>query len=76
MPFRALVNDILARLKIARIDYLKWRSGETNPTTIIIINANIISGTRFLIYVFKLAKRGYLRRVVINECYLTLTASV
>jgi hypothetical protein len=41
-----------------------------------VINANIISGTEFLIYAFGLAKRDYLRRVVVDECYLTLTASV
>jgi hypothetical protein len=47
-----------------------------NPAATIIINANVVNGTGFLTYAYALAKREYLRRVVVDECYLTLTASV
>jgi superfamily II DNA helicase RecQ len=76
VPFRALVNDMLARLKAARIDHLEWRPGETNPAAVVVVSADMVSGTGFLVYASGLAERGHLRRVVVDECHLTLTASV
>ena len=76
VPFRALVNDMLQRLKAAQIDHLEWRPGETNPAAVVVVSADMVSGTGFLAYASALAERGHLRRVVVDECHLTLTSSI
>jgi superfamily II DNA helicase RecQ len=63
VPFRALINII------------EWRLGQTDPATLVFISADKIIGGGFLSYAELLKGKGLLRRVFVNECHLTFTAS-
>jgi hypothetical protein len=66
---------LVKRLKESRIDCMEWRYGETNPAAVVVVSADIAAGWRFLSYATRLQGQGLLRRVVIDECHLTFTAS-
>ena len=36
-PFRALVNDLVDRLRRTGIDCIEWKNGETNPTALVVV---------------------------------------
>jgi superfamily II DNA/RNA helicase len=75
VPLRALVNDLLQRLRKARVDHLEWQSHQTNAAAVVVVSADVASSSEFMTYMRSLAERGRLRRIVIDECHLTLTAS-
>ncbi|KAK4986088.1 hypothetical protein LTR66_007979 [Elasticomyces elasticus] len=75
VPFRALINDLKDRLKKARIEHLEWRNGEVNSAAVVIVSADFAGSWGFLTYASLLDQKGLLRRVVVDECYLTYTAS-
>ncbi|KAK5111071.1 hypothetical protein LTR85_012290 [Meristemomyces frigidus] len=75
VPFRALINDLKARLKAADIAHLEWKHGEVNPASIVVVSADIAGSWGFLTYASLLDQKGLLRRVVIDECHLTYTSS-
>ncbi|KAK5009446.1 hypothetical protein LTR28_001016 [Elasticomyces elasticus] len=75
VPFRALINDLKDRLKKARIEHLEWRKGEVNPAAVVIVSADFAGSWGFLTYASLLDQKGLLRRVVVDECHLTYTAS-
>ncbi|KAJ9633673.1 hypothetical protein H2199_009285 [Coniosporium tulheliwenetii] len=75
VPYRALVEDLVDRLKRARIDCLEWKPGEVNPAAVVVVSADIAASWGFLNYASLLGRQGLLRRVVIDECHLTFTAS-
>lgn len=75
VPLRALVDDLVQRLKQAGIDHLEWQAGETNPAAVVVVSADTAVGNGFLSYACGLAERGHLRRVVVDECHLALTAN-
>ncbi|KAK3059396.1 hypothetical protein LTS18_010971, partial [Coniosporium uncinatum] len=74
-PFRALVNDMADRVRKRGIDCLEWRPGEVNAATVVVVSADVAGSWSFLGYASFLAQVGYLRRVIIDECHLTFTAS-
>ena len=49
---------------------------ETNPAAVVVVSADMVTGTGFLVYACGLAERGHLRCVAVDECHLTLTASI
>ncbi|KAF3029165.1 hypothetical protein E8E12_000446 [Didymella heteroderae] len=75
VPFRALLNDLSDRLEKAGIDYIEWRGGQVNPAAIVLVSADFAGRWNFLTYASLLDQKGLLRRVVIDECHLTYTAS-
>jgi superfamily II DNA helicase RecQ len=75
VPYRALVEDLVGRLKRARVDCLEWKPGEVNPAAVVVVSADIAARWDFLNYASLLGGQGLLRRVVIDECHLTFTAS-
>lgn len=74
-PFRALVEDTVRRLRGRDIDCLEWRDGEANAAAVVVVSADVAVGAGFLTYASNLAGRGLLRRVFVDECHLTVTAS-
>ncbi len=74
-PFRALVDDLVGRMKKARIDCLEWQHGEVNAAAVVVVSADIAASWSFLGYASLLQQKGHLRRVVIDECHLTFTSS-
>jgi superfamily II DNA or RNA helicase len=75
VPFRALINNLVETAKKAGIDGMEWRPGETNPATLVFVSADKIMGSGFLGYAQLLEDKGLLRRVFVDECHLTFTAS-
>jgi superfamily II DNA or RNA helicase len=74
VPFRALVNDLLQRLQRARIDHLEWRPGRPNGApAVVVVSADLVATSGFMTYAVGLAESGHLRRVVVDECHLSLT---
>jgi superfamily II DNA/RNA helicase len=83
MPFRALVEDMLVRLHKAGIKAVEWQAGaegdyqnRRTPASIVLVSADYVGncGGQFLSYAALLARQGVLRRVVVDECHIAITA--
>ena len=75
VPFIALLQDVVGRLRRAGIDCLEWRPGEVNPAAVVVVSADAASDRSFLQYTTVLAEQRMLRRVFVDECHLALTSS-
>jgi superfamily II DNA helicase RecQ len=49
-PYRALLDNLVATAKKARIDYIEYRPGEQNPAALVFVSADFIVGSQFLSY--------------------------
>jgi superfamily II DNA helicase RecQ len=85
MPFRALVEDMLVRLHKASVKAVEWQAGAEGeyenrrmPVSIVLISADHVGyySGQFLSYAALLARQGVLRRVVIDECHVAITADL
>jgi superfamily II DNA or RNA helicase len=72
-PFNALLHDYVKRLKLSKVDHVLWYHGQTQFAPVVIVSADHCGLSGFITYGHVLGKR--LRRVVIDECHLTFTAS-
>ena len=75
VPFRALINKLVNIAKEASINSIEWHPGLTDPATLVFISTDKIIGSGFLSYAELLKDKGLLRRVFVDKCYLTFTAS-
>jgi superfamily II DNA or RNA helicase len=75
VPFRALINKLVETVRQASINSIEWRLGQTDLVTLVFISADKIIGGGFLSYAELLKGKGLLRRVFVNKCHLTFTAS-
>jgi superfamily II DNA helicase RecQ len=75
VPYRALLDNLLKTVKDARIDCIEYRPGEQNPAALVFVSIDFAGGSQFLSYVQLLSVKGVLRRVFVDESYLTFTAS-
>ena len=75
VPFRALINNLVDTAKKSGIDSAEWHHGLADPVTLLFVSANKITGSGFLSYAQLLKQKGLLRRVFVDECHLTFTAS-
>ncbi|KAH0352647.1 hypothetical protein KCU83_g3356, partial [Aureobasidium melanogenum] len=75
VPFRALINKLVNTAKEAGTNSVEWHPGLTDPATLVFISADKIIGGGFLSYAELLNDKGLLRRVFVDECHLTFTAS-
>lgn len=75
VPFRALINKLVNTAKEASINSVEWHLGLTDLATLVFISIDKIISGRFLSYVELLKDKGLLRRVFVDECHLTFTAS-
>lgn len=77
VPYRALIEDLVQRIRDCSVECLEWKYGENNPASVIVVSADVarsMTGSNFLAYARMLRTKGLLRRVVIDECYLVFTA--
>ncbi|KAK4964280.1 hypothetical protein LTR66_012374 [Elasticomyces elasticus] len=75
VPYRALVEDMVGRLRRAGIDCLEWKPGKVNPASAVVESADFVASWEFLNYASLLSGQKLLRRVVVDECYLAFTSS-
>ncbi|CAD0051472.1 unnamed protein product [Aureobasidium pullulans] len=75
VPFRALINKLVSTAKEAGVNSTEWHPGLTDPATLVFVSADRIIGSGFLSYAELLHSKGLLRRVFVDECHLTFTAS-
>ncbi len=50
VPFRSLINDLVAKAKKLGIDCIEWRPGEVNPVALVYVSADFVPFTGFLSY--------------------------
>lgn len=79
VPYRQLITSTVERIQACGIDCIEWRSGNTDPASVVVVSADkagdIISKGNFLSYAQLLSSKGLLRRVVVDECHLIFTSS-
>lgn len=85
MPFCALIENMLVRLRKAGIMAVEWQAGaegdyqnRRTPALIVLVSADYVGSYsgQFLSYAALLARQGVLRRVVIDECHVAITADL
>ncbi|KAF2022802.1 P-loop containing nucleoside triphosphate hydrolase protein, partial [Setomelanomma holmii] len=83
VPFRALIKDMLVRLHNAGVKAVEWQPGaegdyqnRRTSASIVLVSADYVGkqSGQFLSYAALLARQGVLRRVVIDECHVAITA--
>jgi hypothetical protein len=75
VPFRALINKLVSIVKEASVNSIEWHPGLIDPATLVFVSVDRIISSGFLSYAELLHSKGLLRRVFVDECYLTFTAS-
>lgn len=75
VPYRALINNMVATARKVGIDCIEWRPGETNPAALVFVSADLVPYTGFLGYGKLLHEKGLLRRIFVDECHVAFTAS-
>jgi hypothetical protein len=78
VPYRALIEDLVGRIRDAGVDCMEWKHGESNPASVVVVSADVAgdmtSNGNFLGYARLLKGKGLLQRIVVDECHLVLTA--
>jgi superfamily II DNA helicase RecQ len=79
VPYRALITDLVTRIRGSSIECIEWKHRETNLASVVVVSADIagdiLGDGNFLSYARLLCSKGVLRRVVVDECYLIYTSS-
>jgi superfamily II DNA helicase RecQ len=75
VPYRALINDLVKRIRDSEIDCIEWKHGEENPAAVVVVSADVAGEPDFLNYAVLLSGKKLLRRVVVDECHLIFTSS-
>jgi superfamily II DNA helicase RecQ len=79
VPYRALIEDLVQRIRKCGIDCIEWKHGESNPAALVVVSADVAGDTtsngNFISYAGMLQSKGLLRRVVVDECHLIFTSS-
>jgi superfamily II DNA helicase RecQ len=65
----------MRRLWLGHIKHVIWRHKEARYAPVVVVSADRAASTGFITYASMLRKKKLLRRVVLNECHLTFTAS-
>jgi superfamily II DNA helicase RecQ len=75
VPYRALINNLVATATRCGIDCMEWRVGEVNPAALVFVSADSVPFSGFLGYGKLLESKGLLRRIFVDESHLTFTSS-
>jgi superfamily II DNA helicase RecQ len=75
VPYRALADNLVDRIRRSGIDCFEWTHGQVNPATIVVVSADVAGSGGFLSYAELLTAKKLLRRVVVDECHLIFTSS-
>jgi hypothetical protein len=41
VPYRALIKNLVARIRESGIECIEWKHGETNPTSVVVVSADV-----------------------------------
>jgi len=78
VPYRALIEDLVSRIRNCGINCMEWKHGENNPASVVVVSADVAGNTtsngNFLGYARLMKDKGLLQRVVVDECHLLFTA--
>lgn len=75
VPLVALRGDLLRRLRELEIDYIEWLPAEKREPGLVSVTAEAASTRDFLKYSRTLISQQKLDGIVVDECYLTITAA-
>ncbi|KAF1923048.1 P-loop containing nucleoside triphosphate hydrolase protein, partial [Didymella exigua CBS 183.55] len=79
VPYRALMEDLVSRIRKCGIDCIKWKHRESNLASVVVVSADMAGDTRsngnFIGYANMLHSKGLLRQVVVDKCHLIFTSS-
>jgi superfamily II DNA helicase RecQ len=79
VPYRALIEDLVTRIRDCGVDCMEWKHGESNSAAVVVVSAgtagDVRSNGNFISYAQVLMGKGLLRRVVVDECHLIFTSS-
>jgi hypothetical protein len=68
VPYRALIEDLVQRIRDCGVDCIEWKHGESNPASVVVVSADvagdITSNGNFLGYARVLKGKGLLHPVV------------
>ncbi|KAF2158359.1 hypothetical protein M409DRAFT_61729, partial [Zasmidium cellare ATCC 36951] len=70
VPFRALLENLLAKARARGIDSIEWRSAATRRATLVFVSADNVAGTGFIGHLKQWEQKGVLRRVFLDEAHL------
>lgn len=70
VPFRALLDNLLAKARERGIDSIEWRSGATRRATLVFVSADNVAGTGFIGHLKQWEQKGVLRRVFLDEAHV------
>jgi hypothetical protein len=73
VPYRQLLEETLSDAKTRGIDAVEWSGGLCDPADIVFISADKL-GNAFFDYSARMAEKGLVRRVFVDECHLAITA--
>jgi hypothetical protein len=73
VPYRQLIAETLSDARGRGIDAVEWSRGLTDPADIVFISADKLGNT-FFDYSARMAEKGLVRRVFVDECHLAITA--
>jgi superfamily II DNA helicase RecQ len=74
VPYRALMDNLVARIQKSRVKCIEWKHSKVNPASVVVVSADvagdITSNSNFVAYTGLLLQRGLLQRVVVDKCHL------
>jgi hypothetical protein len=73
VPYRQLIEETLSDARDRGIDAVEWSRDLSDPADIVFISADKFGNT-FFDYSARMAEKGLVRRVFVDECHLAITA--
>ncbi|KAG5954584.1 hypothetical protein E4U58_007559, partial [Claviceps cyperi] len=73
VPYRQLINETLSDATARGIDAVEWTRDLQDPAEIVIVSADKLYDS-FFDYSARMAEKGRLRRIFVDECHLAITA--
>jgi len=73
VPYRQLIEETLSDARDRGIDAVEWSRDLSDPADIVFISAEKLGDT-FFDYSARMAGKGLVRRVFVDECHLAITA--
>jgi hypothetical protein len=75
--FRELIRDLKRWLVEANILAIEWvaRSATNSLAAVVVVSADTVEELKFLTFATVLREEGWLKRIVVDECYLTFTSN-
>jgi hypothetical protein len=75
LPLVSLRGDLLRRVRELAIDHWIWTPHETRTAPLVFVSAEAAGTKAFRAYAYKLAAKGELERIVLDEAHFTITTS-